>query len=91
MRHMTKVTRIEFSVITPSHKASARFGSSGLSLLGAPGKRSQKKEKKFMSYLYVKWNSFWAGPLVDGQMIKACFCFADHSRSEGLRRRRRRV
>src|SRR5437016_8915264 len=29
----------------PSHKASARLGSSGLSLLGAPGKWGKKKEK----------------------------------------------
>lgn len=28
----------------PSHKASARFGSSGLSLLGAPAKWGKKKE-----------------------------------------------
>src|SRR2546422_8086090 len=35
----------------PSHKAPARLGSSGLSLLGAPGKWGKKKEKKFMSYL----------------------------------------
>jgi len=43
-----------------------------------------------MSYLYVKWNSFAAGSLVDGQ-IRACFCIAGHSRSGGLRRRRRSV
>jgi hypothetical protein len=35
----------------PSHKAAARFGSSGLSLLGAPGKWGKKKGEKFMSYL----------------------------------------
>src|SRR5205823_9553529 len=29
----------------PSHKAATRFGSSGLSLLGAPGKWGKKKEK----------------------------------------------
>src|SRR5207249_1746632 len=35
----------------PSHKASACLGSSGLSLLGAPGKWGKKKEINFMSYL----------------------------------------
>src|SRR6266567_8338178 len=45
----------------PSHKAPTRLGSSGLSLSGAPGKWGKKKEKKFMSYLYVKWNSFGGG------------------------------
>src|SRR5438270_7170454 len=29
----------------PSHKAPARLGSSGLSLLGAPGKRGEKRRK----------------------------------------------
>src|SRR5712664_258813 len=34
-------------------KAAARFGSSGLSLLGAPRKMGQEKGEKFMSYLYI--------------------------------------
>jgi hypothetical protein len=49
-----------------SHKAPARLGSSALSLLDAPGKWGKKKEKKFMSYLYVKWNSFGRGLLAGG-------------------------
>ncbi len=32
------------------------------SLLVAPGKWGKKKEIQKMSYLYVKWNSFGAGP-----------------------------
>ena len=40
----------------PSHKAPARLGSSGLSLLGAPGKWGKKKEIQKMSYLYVNLN-----------------------------------
>src|SRR5437763_15457172 len=47
----------------PSHKAPGRLGSSGLSLLGAPEKWGKKKENKFMSYLYVKWNSSECGSL----------------------------
>src|SRR5258707_15023472 len=35
----------------PSHKAPARLGSTGLSLLSAPGKWGKKKGEKFMSYL----------------------------------------
>src|SRR6266576_1460116 len=33
------------NITGPSHKAPARLGSSGLSLLGAPGKWGRKKEK----------------------------------------------
>src|SRR5205807_6108661 len=33
------------NITGPSHKAPARLGSSGLSLLGAPGKWGKKKEK----------------------------------------------
>jgi len=31
----------------------------------------QEKGEKFMSYLYVKWNSFEGGLLADGSAIKA--------------------
>src|SRR5437667_12870772 len=54
----------------PSHKAPARLGSSGLSLLGAR-KMGQETGEKFMSYLYVKWNSSECGSLADGSVIRA--------------------
>jgi hypothetical protein len=46
----------------PSHKAAARFGSSS-PRLWVPQKNGAEKGDIFMSYLYVKWNSFglWSG------------------------------
>jgi hypothetical protein len=41
----------------PSHKAASCFGSRSLRFW-CPRKMGQKKETFFMSYLYVKWNSW---------------------------------
>lgn len=54
----------------PSHKAAAPFGSRSHSLLGGPKKLGQEKgETLVMSYLFVKWNSFGRGLLVNGLAI----------------------
>jgi hypothetical protein len=60
------LSRLLLNGTGPSHKAPARLGSSGLSLMSAPGKMGQEKGEKFMSYLYVKWNSFGRGLVASG-------------------------
>jgi hypothetical protein len=44
-----------------------------------------------MSYLCVKWNSSGCGSLADVSDISAWFVLRCHSRSEDLKRRRRRA
>src|SRR5260370_20024064 len=75
----------------PSHKAPARLGSSGLSLLGAPGKWGKKKENNScLTYMLSGIGRGCSSP-ADVRIIKAQLCFDGHPWNGGLRRRRRRV
>jgi hypothetical protein len=74
----------------PSHKAAARFGSRS-PRFWVPQKNGAEKEDIFMSYLYVKWNSFGRGLLASGLALKHVIRLSGHSRNGGLRRRRRRA
>jgi len=73
----------------PSHKAPARLGSSGLSLLSAPGKWGKKKEK--ISCLTYMLSGIASGRGLPAYVsdIRAWVVRAGHSRSEDLRRWRR--
>src|SRR6266446_3086207 len=50
----------------PSHKAPARLGSSGLSLLGAPRKWGKKKENNLCLTYMLSGIASRGGPLADG-------------------------
>jgi len=58
---------------------------------GCPGKWGRKR-KKFMSYLYVKWNRFGGFEVIRSPAVESLehgLNLAGHSRNEGLRPRRR--
>jgi hypothetical protein len=59
----------------PSHKAPARLGSSGLSLLGASGKWGKKKEKNSCLTYVLSRTALDCGPLATFLSLEHVWCF----------------